>query len=1110
MNNRRLILRNLFYFRATNLAVALGMAVATAVLTGALMVGDSVRGSLRALTVQRLGPVDHALVSTRFFEQSLVERLGQKGLGERFVFTPAILVRGGASNADGSARTGGVQIAAVGAPALSGKPWVDVPRRRGVVNGEVARALGLSAGGEALYTVAAALDAPRDATLARRGVSEVVSGDRIELAGVEDAPGVVSLFNLEGSQRVPRNLWLNLTDLQGSVEQPNRVNAILVDEKGDASSAAAVRELDTRLKEVVTLSDYGLSLDRAAGNPEAVLNSRATFIEPPVLDAARQVASELGVALREVSVYLVNDVAAVAGEGALGKVIHYAVAAGLSDLGSRRLGNNEVALNAWTADQLGIAVGDSLKLAYYRREAGGDLKVVQSDPLKVAAILPMEGVGADPTLTPAYKGLTDAGSVSDWDPPEGVEIDKSKVTKADEAYWDKHRAAPKLFVNLATAKRLWGGAFGDVTSLRIPSDKAEAFAAALRSRIDPAAMGLAFQPIRARQLAAAGGGTDFAMLFVGFSFFLIAAAVLLVAMLFRLNIEQRARQLGLLASVGFGPKRLRRLALAEGMVLALVGGVFGLAGAVGYTWLMIAGLRTWWKDAVGTTAMRLFVEPPTLVIGLLGSVLVAFFAVLWAVRRVGRTPEATLLAGGWSDRGTTTAKSSGQWTTRGGVGGVAVGLVLLVFGGLKPQYAQGAFLGGGGLLLASCLLVLAGQLRPRQRVVVGHAGVTTLERLGLRNAARHGARSALSAGLIAFAAFTLVTVASLKQGEPQDTHDKSSGAGGYRLVLQSGIPLTGDLATPRGRELLGIADPQAAIWSRVNFVSMRTWAGQDVSCLNLTKPDSPTILAVPSPQVWAGRFTTSDNPWPLLDQPTGDPNIVPVIADHETAQYILKLGIGDTLPLTDQRGVPRQLKLVATLSHSIFQSELLMGEANFLRLFPSQGGFGTVLLEAGADDVAEVQKKLNTELEGYAVTVDTTAARLATYAEVANTYLSTFQTLGSLGLMLGAVGLAVVLLRGLVERRTELALLAALGFTPASRVRLVLAENAFLLVLGLVIGAGCALVGILPALATASGTMNLWGLAATLAGVLLTGLAGLGVAVWIGQRNITAADLRAE
>ena len=76
-----------------------------------------------------------------------------------------------------------------------------------------------------------------------------------------------------------------------------------------------------------------------------------------------------------------------------------------------------------------------MRLSYYRRDPGGDLKVVQSEPLKVTTILPMQGLGADPTLTPTYKGLTDADSVANWDPPEGVDIDKSKVTKADEDYW---------------------------------------------------------------------------------------------------------------------------------------------------------------------------------------------------------------------------------------------------------------------------------------------------------------------------------------------------------------------------------------------------------------------------------------------------------------------------------------------------------------------------------------------------------------------------------------------------------------------------------------------------------------------------------------------------
>src|SRR6476469_5788793 len=111
MSKLRLLLENLLYFRWANLAVLLGMAVATAVLTGALMVGDSVRGSLRALAVQRLGNVDHALVATRFFEQSLGERVA--GNDGRFQAVPALVVRGGASDESGHRRTAGVQIAAL-------------------------------------------------------------------------------------------------------------------------------------------------------------------------------------------------------------------------------------------------------------------------------------------------------------------------------------------------------------------------------------------------------------------------------------------------------------------------------------------------------------------------------------------------------------------------------------------------------------------------------------------------------------------------------------------------------------------------------------------------------------------------------------------------------------------------------------------------------------------------------------------------------------------------------------------------------------------------------------------------------------------------------------
>src|SRR5438105_15291380 len=98
MNTPRLALKNLLYFCWANLAVIAGVAVATAVLTGAMLVGDSVRQSLRHLADQRLGQADYALVSTQFFPQSLAERLSNSpGYGDDF--DPAVagvVLQGGA------------------------------------------------------------------------------------------------------------------------------------------------------------------------------------------------------------------------------------------------------------------------------------------------------------------------------------------------------------------------------------------------------------------------------------------------------------------------------------------------------------------------------------------------------------------------------------------------------------------------------------------------------------------------------------------------------------------------------------------------------------------------------------------------------------------------------------------------------------------------------------------------------------------------------------------------------------------------------------------------------------------------------------------------------
>ena len=67
----KLIGRSARYYWRTNLAVTLGVSAAVSVLAGALVVGDSVRGSLRDIALSRIGRTDSVLTSAGFFREGL-------------------------------------------------------------------------------------------------------------------------------------------------------------------------------------------------------------------------------------------------------------------------------------------------------------------------------------------------------------------------------------------------------------------------------------------------------------------------------------------------------------------------------------------------------------------------------------------------------------------------------------------------------------------------------------------------------------------------------------------------------------------------------------------------------------------------------------------------------------------------------------------------------------------------------------------------------------------------------------------------------------------------------------------------------------------------------
>ena len=167
-------------------------------------------------------------------------------------------------------------------------------------------------------------------------------------------------------------------------------------------------------------------------------------------------------------------------------------------------------------------------------------------------------------------------------------------------------------------------------------------------------------------------------------------------------------------------------------------------------------------------------------------------------------------------------------------------------------------------------------------------------------------------------------------------------------------------------------------------------------------------------------------------------------------------------------------------------------------------------MEAAADRAAAVAAAIEAHAGDLGADAIPTAQRLAEFHAVENTYLSTFKTLGGLGLLVGTVGLAAVLLRNVLERRRELALLGATGYRRAHIFAMVVSENALLLAWGLAIGASAALVAVAPALREHGGRLPAKDAATLIVAVFAGGLLSSAIATRAALRAPLLDSLRSE
>jgi ABC-type lipoprotein release transport system permease subunit len=1142
-----LVRRNVAHYWRTNVAVALGCAVAVAALVGSLLVGDSVRGSLRDVALERLGRVEYALTSPSFFrEQLAADLLARPEAKAAFDFAvPAILLNGTAKPAAGGAVVPSVSVIGVtpdfwGAQGSSSGQLPE--QRRVLVNSTLARDLGAAAGDAILLTVGQEANAPVDSIFARRSSAETTRVLRLIVAGIIPSRGV-GIFSLRQDQPQPRNLYISLAWLQAQLQQAGRANTILAgctsahDSRGPEAKAP-----DAALAASLRLEDYGL---RLAPNPAygyVALESGRLLLSAAEAACAERAALATGMRQRLRSVYLANTLA-IDGSGGERRETPYSVVAGLAagagdgwpalsmadGSAPPALGGSDILLNAWVAEDLGARVGDQIEMTYYAGDERGNLRT-EKRAFMLRGIVAMEGLALDKGLVPGFRGITDSPAMADWDPP--FPVDLSRIRPKDEQYWKEYRTTPKAFLALDTVRDLWtpsasdspqgaaGPPEGGVTSVALrPADAtsldaaAERFEKAFLQR-SPADFLPVLQPVRSQALAAAQGTTDFGVLFVSMSLFLVAAAAGMVGLLLRLSVERRAGDFGIMTATGFAAKGAGRVLIAEGLLLGGIGALLGSAMGVGYARLIVLALRTWWSGAVGDFSLTLHVSAATVAAGAVAGFLVSAVAVGWAARLLRHAPTLTLLAG-WRALATRPREGIRRRALVIGFACLAPAGLLVLLGGTKVLSAEGAFFGGGALLLVGLLSLACAGFQRR----AGAAETVSLWQLGWRGASRNWLRSLLTAGLLACASFIVVAVAANRKDLSRlNTAERGSGAGGFALLARSNISVLSDLNSAKGLDALGVPPKLAGEIGKAEFFPFRMSAGDDASCLSIQRPAQPRLLGVPHELVERGGFTftslseKAENPWLLLEReaPGGASGAVPAFADATSAQWVLHVGLGDEVSVVAAAGRPVRLKIVGLLADSVFASELLISDAQFRQHFGADTGYRFFLIETPPKDEAGVTKALRGSLGGLGFDVQRTADVLAGYARVQNTYLATFQTLGGLGLLLGTFGIVTVLLRSVVERRSELAMLLALGLRRRQVVAMIVIEHGWLLLLGLAIGSSAALVAVVPHVVSALADVNWLSLGGMLAACLLAGLLSCAIAAIASVRCELLPALRSE
>ena len=431
-----LVLNSFKHYFKGHVTVILGTAITTAIITGALIVGDSVRYSLEQTTHYRLGQISHVInAGERYMTSQLNARISEEtGLNA----SAALHLSASGSVQGGKHRLENIQVWGIDRhfDDVMGTsfPYDSIPDDEIIVSRNLAQSLMLQEGDLLLLRMTKANIIPLNTPFVAD--DNLTVSRRFKVFRIAGKKGY-GRFNLKTSQTAPYNVFMSIEQLNDLMELKEKANTLLLHGKntvgGDYSSILREAMADKYQPE-----DAGININKLQNQEQYEITSERVFIDDTI---TKPVLKNIEGA-HPILTYFVNEIR---------KNADHTPYSFVSTLDGQILQEDEIILNSWTAEDINARKGDSVSLSFY---VTGPLRQLTEKASRfiVKEIVPISGRYGDITLMPEFPGLSNVENCRDWS--TGIPIDLSKIRDKDEDYWDDYRGTPKAFINLDKAVHL--------------------------------------------------------------------------------------------------------------------------------------------------------------------------------------------------------------------------------------------------------------------------------------------------------------------------------------------------------------------------------------------------------------------------------------------------------------------------------------------------------------------------------------------------------------------------------------------------------------------------------------------------------------------------------